>query len=170
MQMYEFALLHGRLQGMGKRSMSLRFRLAALIVAALGMLLLVGGVGAVGLKKTGESLEAIARKQVTRSLSITDTRDHLITAEYWAMQYVNEAEAAARGRYLDLARKIEANMEEIERFEGPGEREVAAAGRRAWRRANQAGQRAMKLPPDPRRPRRSIHSRISTVPSLRRSA
>jgi hypothetical protein len=150
--------------------MSLRFRLAALIVAALGMLLLVGGVGAVGLKKTGESLEAIARKQVTRSLSITDTRDHLITAEYWAMQYVNEAEAAARGRYLDLARKIEANMEEIERFEGPGEREVAAAGRRAWRRANQAGQRAMKLPPDPRRPRRSIHSRISTVPSLRRSA
>jgi signal transduction histidine kinase/ActR/RegA family two-component response regulator len=132
---------------MGKRSMSLRFRLAALIVAALGLLLLVGGVGAVGLKKTGESLEAIARKQVTRSLSITDTRDHLITAEYWAMQYVNEGQAAAKGRYLDLAVEIDANMEEIDRFEGAGEHEVAAAGHRAWRQASEAGQQAMKLPP-----------------------
>jgi hypothetical protein len=61
-------------------------------------ILLLGGLGIWAIDLSTTMFETAADKQVHDSVAIVKLRDHLITSEWWAMQYANQGQKGDRGR------------------------------------------------------------------------
>jgi diguanylate cyclase (GGDEF)-like protein len=132
---------------MEKSKASIRWKLRLALMTMVIPILLLGGLGIWAIDSSTTMFEAAADEQVRDSLAIVKLRDHLITSEWWAMEYANEGNKKARGRFLDLVPKIETGITQILSMDTGQEKVTALGIAESWSLAGPVGLEAMALPP-----------------------
>jgi signal transduction histidine kinase/ActR/RegA family two-component response regulator len=132
---------------MSVRGMRVRTRIVFALGVALLPLLFVGATGVIALKRSAHGADSAVSEQVEESLAITRTRDHLIQAEFWAIQYVNEGQSSAKSLFNRLVVSIDNDFEELLVLDSKEEREHAAEAQSEWLRSLVSAQSALELPP-----------------------
>jgi signal transduction histidine kinase len=92
-------------------------------------------------------MTATVNDQVHESRILIETRDFLIMAEYWAMQYVNESEIVGRKKFERLADRIDARFKRIVRLPHSDEAELGAQARQLWEASKTEATEALALGP-----------------------
>ena len=130
-----------------KRAPSVRGRITHVLVTLIVPVLAIGGIGIWGIDSSTRSFERAADEQVLDSMTLMRLRDHMITVEWFAMQYANEGKPRAKGNYLALVPKIEANLAKVLAMDSPEEMKLAEQIDEAWSIAGPVGMAAMEAPP-----------------------
>jgi diguanylate cyclase (GGDEF)-like protein len=129
------------------RALSIRRRIAFALATLMLPIMAIGGVAMWAIDSSTARFELAAEEQIADSLAIIRLRDQLITAEWWAMQYANEGQRSAKGRYLALVPEIEGNLDRILDMDAPSELELANQIDDAWAIAGPVGMSAIEARP-----------------------
>ena len=130
-----------------KRAPSVRRRIALALATLVLPVLAIGGVSMWAIGSSTASFEQAADEQIVDSTAIISLRDHFITLEWWAMQYANEGQRNAKGRYLALIPQIEANLAKISAMDSPAEQALSGQIEKAWATGGPVGMSAIEAPP-----------------------
>lgn len=108
----------------------------------------IGGISIWGINSSTARFKELADDQVDQTVLILAVRDQLITAESYAMRYVQQARSSAKVYYLDLEPRIVTSMNRLTvMMAWPAAHKLVDDIQRAWSVARPVALKALKAPP-----------------------
>jgi diguanylate cyclase (GGDEF)-like protein len=125
---------------------SLKRKIAAGLVVLIVPTVVLGALGIWATGSTTAGFEAAATQHADDALVMIELRDQLITAEWWAMEYVNEGKEKAKLKLIQLIPQIDRNLEALASPRSDAQAEMVMLIGQAWDVARPVALDALELP------------------------